>query len=65
MHRLVEDSDQAPIPAALEEQQRIKAAYTEALQAFNNFVSTDVAAFNSAMTSRKLPGLVAGEPVKP
>jgi hypothetical protein len=65
MHRLLEDSDQAPIQAALDEQQRVKTDYTAALEVFNNFVSTDVAAFNSAMSSRKLPGLVAGEAVQP
>jgi hypothetical protein len=65
MHRLLEDSDQAPIPAVVEEQQRVNKDYVEALQAFNNFVSSDVAAFNSAINARKLPGIVVGGPVQP
>lgn len=65
MNRLLEDSDQAPTPAVLEEQERVKKDYTDAVQAFNNFISSEVAAFNSAMNSRKLPGVIAGEPVQP
>lgn len=65
MHRFLEDSDQAPIQAVVDEQQRVKADYTAAVEAFNNFVTTEVASFNSAMSSKKLPGLVAGEPLQP
>ena len=62
---LLEDSDQAPNKAALDEKQRVDADYKTALDAYNQFVSSDVAAFNSAMSAKKLPGVVAGEPVQP
>jgi hypothetical protein len=39
--------------------------YEAALQKFNGFLETDVAAFNRTMADHKLTGVVAGEPVQP
>jgi photosystem II stability/assembly factor-like uncharacterized protein len=65
MHGLLEDSDQTPSKAVLAEKQTVDNDYKAGLEAFNDFLTTDVAAFNSAMSARKMPGVVAGEQLQP
>ena len=65
LQRRLEDSDQAPTRAALNELELVGGAYQEALKAFNDLLTTDVAGFNSAMSARKLPGLVSGQALQP
>jgi hypothetical protein len=65
LNRLLEDSDQAPTKAVLEEKQRVDADYNAALQAFNTFESSAVTAFNQAMSERKLPAIVSGGTIEP
>ena len=65
LQRRLEDSDQAPTRAALDELELVGGAYQEALKAFNDLLTTDVAGFNSAMSARKLPGLVSGQALQP
>jgi photosystem II stability/assembly factor-like uncharacterized protein len=65
LQQLLEDSDQAPSKAVLTEKQQVDTDYKAAIEAFNALVDTDVAAFNSAMSGRKLPGVIAGEALQP
>ncbi len=57
--------DDAPSEAILAQQQRLQPDYETAIRAFNDFLSTDVAAFNRKMSEEKLTGVLAGEPLKP
>jgi len=58
-------SDSAPTAAMIEEQQRLEPEYQAAIQKFNQFLQTDVAAFNREMARHKLTGVVEGEAVAP
>jgi hypothetical protein len=62
---LLEGADYAPRPAVLEQKQFLQPEYEAAIQRFNQFVQTDAAAFNSAMSAHKLTGVVAGETLQP
>jgi hypothetical protein len=61
----LEGEDDAPTAALLDQMKLLRPQYEAALQKFNEFLKTDVAAFNRAMESHKLTGVVAGEPVQP
>jgi hypothetical protein len=65
LNGLLEGTDYAPRPAVLEQKQFLQPEYESAIQTFNQFVQTDAAAFNSAMSTHKLTGVVVGEPVQP
>jgi hypothetical protein len=65
MDGLLEGSDEAPSAAALDQRQLLEPQYQSAIQKFNEFLETDVAAFNRAMPEHKLTGVVAGEPLQP
>ena len=65
LHRLLEDSDQAPIKAALDEQQRLDKDYKEAIESFNHFLTTAATSFNETMSQRKLPGVIVGGAIEP
>ena len=58
-------SDAAPTAAMLAQKQRVDGEYQAAMQKFNEFLQTDVPAFNAAMQQHNLTGTVAGEPVQP
>jgi photosystem II stability/assembly factor-like uncharacterized protein len=61
----LEGEDDAPSAAMLAQQQRLQPDYETAIRAFNDFLSTDVAAFNRKMSEEKLTGVLAGEALKP
>jgi photosystem II stability/assembly factor-like uncharacterized protein len=61
----LEGEDDAPSPAMLAQKQRLEPMYEAAIHTFNDFLSTDVAAFNRKMAEQKLTGVVAGELLKP
>jgi hypothetical protein len=65
LHRIFEDSDQAPTQAALDEQRRVDADYKTAIDSFDGFLNTDVTSFNEVMGQRKLPGVIVGGPLEP
>lgn len=62
---ILEGSDDAPSAAILEQEQLLDRQYQSAIQKFNQFLQTDAAAFNSAMSQHKLTGVVTGDPVQP
>jgi hypothetical protein len=69
-HRTVAPDVVGSIPIShptskLTEEQQVDTDYKAAIEAFNALVGTDVAAFNSAMSGRKLPGVIAGEALQP
>jgi photosystem II stability/assembly factor-like uncharacterized protein len=57
--------DDAPSQAMLDQMKLLRPQYEAALQKFNEFLKTDVSAFNRTMEDHKLTGVVAGEPVQP
>jgi len=61
----LEGEDDAPTAAMLDQMKLLQPQYEAALRKFNDFLKTDVAAFNRTMADRKLTGVVAGEPVQP
>lgn len=61
----LEGEDDAPSAAMLAQEQRLQPAYEAAIHAFNDFLGTDVGAFNRKMAAEKLTGVVAGETLKP
>jgi len=65
LHRIFEDSDQAPTQAALDEQRRVDADYKTAIDSFDGFLNTDVTSFNEVMGQRKLPGVIVGGRLEP
>ena len=65
LDQILEGADEAPTPAMLEFQQRLDPQYQAAIQKFNQFLQTDLPAFNAAMAEHKLTGVVVGEPVQP
>lgn len=62
---VLEGEDSAPTPAVLEQKQLLEPQYQSAVQKFNLFLQTDVAAFNRTMSQYKLTGVVTGEPLLP
>ena len=53
---LLEGADEAPTAAMLEQKQLLEPEYQSAIQKFNQFLQTDVAAFNREMAQHKLTG---------
>jgi hypothetical protein len=49
----------------ISEKQRLEPEYQAAIQKFNQFLQTDVAAFNRDMAQHKLTGVVEGEAIAP
>ena len=62
---LLEGADDSPTAATATEKQRLEPEYQAAIQKFNQFLQTDVAAFNREMEEHKLTGVVGGETVQP
>jgi len=62
---MLEGADDAPTAAITAEKQRLEPEYQAAVQKFNQFLQTDVAAFNRDMEQHKLTGVVAGEAIRP
>jgi len=61
----LEGEDDAPTAAMLDQKKLLDPEYATALTKFNDFLRTDVAAFNQKMTALHLTGVVAGKPVEP
>ncbi|MGA8938694.1 MAG: hypothetical protein WB439_05970 [Acidobacteriaceae bacterium] len=62
---LLEGSDEAPTPAELAQQKLLEPLYQAALEKYNQFLQSEVATFNQKISTSKLTGVVAGEPVQP
>ncbi len=62
---VMEGSDAPPTAAILDQKQLLEPQYQSAIQRFNQFLQTDVAAFNTAAAQHKLTGVVAGDPIQP
>ena len=62
---VLEGSDDTPTPAMLEQKQLLDPEYQAAIQRFNQFLHTEVSAFNTAMSQHKLTGVVADEVIQP
>ena len=62
---ILEGADDTPTAAVVEQEQLLEPEYQASLQAFNQFLQTDVPAFNSTMAQHKLTGVFQGEPVQP
>ena len=60
-----EGEDDAPTAAMQDQMKLLQPQYEAALQKFNEFLKTDVAAFNRTMADHHLTGVVEGEPVQP
>jgi len=65
LNGILEGADEAPTQAMIEQKQRLDPEYQAAIQKFNQFLQTDVTAFNREMTQHKLTGVVEGEAVQP
>lgn len=65
LNGVLEGSDDAPTAAMIEERHRLDPDYQAAIQKFNQFLQSDVTAFNREMAQRKLTGVVEGELVQP
>jgi hypothetical protein len=65
LNGLLEGADDAPTAAMTAEKQRLEPEYQSAIQKFNQFLQSDVAAFNREMAQHKLTGIVEGEAVQP
>ena len=65
LNGILEGADDAPTAAMVEQKQRLEPEYQAAIQKFNQFLQTDVAAFNREMAQHKLTGVVEGEAVQP
>jgi len=65
LNGILEGADDAPTAAMIEQKQFLEPQYQSALQKFNQFLQTDVAAFNREMAQHKLTGVVAGEAIQP
>jgi photosystem II stability/assembly factor-like uncharacterized protein len=57
--------DTPPTATLLDQKKRVDVKYQAAIQGFNRYLSTDVAAFNHSMASHKVTGVVAGAALKP
>jgi hypothetical protein len=62
---VLEGSDDAPTQAIIDQKQLLDTGYQAAIQKFNQFLQTDVAAFNNAMAQLKLTGVVQTEAIQP
>ncbi len=62
---VLEGADTPPTPAVMEQKHLLEPQYQSAIQKFNQFLKTEVAAFNSTMLLHKLTGVVSGEPLQP
>jgi photosystem II stability/assembly factor-like uncharacterized protein len=65
LNGLLEGADDAPTAAMVEQKERLDGEYQAAIQKFNQFLQTDVAAFNRDMEQHKLTGVVGGEAIQP
>jgi hypothetical protein len=65
LNGILEGADDAPTVAMVEQKQFLEPQYQSAIQKFNQFLQTDVAAFNREMAQHKLTGVVEGEAVHP
>ncbi len=61
----LQGEDDAPSAVMQASQQRLQPEYQTAIHAFNDFLSTDVAAFNRKMAQEKLTTVLAGEQLTP
>jgi len=61
----LEGEDDAPTAAMVDQKKLLDPEYANALTKFNDFLKTDVAAFNQKMAEHHLTGVVAGSPVEP
>ncbi|MGA8532365.1 MAG: hypothetical protein WB622_21745, partial [Acidobacteriaceae bacterium] len=61
----LEGEDDAPTAAMLDQKKLLDPEYEAALQKFNEFLKTDVAAFNQKMAEQHLTGVLAGLSVTP
>ncbi|MGB9146472.1 MAG: hypothetical protein WCC14_11660 [Acidobacteriaceae bacterium] len=61
----LEGQDDAPSPAMLNQDKLQQPEYEAAIHKFDDFLSTDVAAFNRKMIDQKLTGVIAGESLQP
>ena len=62
---LLEGDDTAPSPAVMDDKKQVEAEYETGIRKFNQFLADDAKAFNSAMATRKLTGIVTGEALEP
>jgi photosystem II stability/assembly factor-like uncharacterized protein len=60
-----EGEDDVPTAAMEDQMKLLQSQYETALQKFNDFLKTDVAAFNRTMADHRLTGVVAGGSVQP
>jgi photosystem II stability/assembly factor-like uncharacterized protein len=65
MYSLFEGEDTAPTATLLDQKKRVDAKYQTAIEGFNQYLSSDVSAFNHSMAGQKLTGVVAGSALKP
>jgi photosystem II stability/assembly factor-like uncharacterized protein len=61
----LEGTDSAPTAAILEWKKELDAQYATTIAAYNLFLKNNVQAFNEAMSSDKLSGVVAGDALQP
>jgi hypothetical protein len=62
---LLEGADDAPTPAALDQQKLLESQYQSTLRKYNQFLESELAAFNAKMAGHKLFSITAGEPLQP
>jgi photosystem II stability/assembly factor-like uncharacterized protein len=60
-----EGEDDAPTAAMLDQMKLLRPQYEKALEQFNDFLKSDLPAFDRTMADHKLTGVVAGGPVLP
>jgi photosystem II stability/assembly factor-like uncharacterized protein len=61
---LLEGEDDAPTQSILDDKKLVDQEYHAAIQKFNEFLGEAAKNFNAAMSSRKLTGVVTGEPLQ-
>ena len=62
---LLEGADDAPTAAALDQQKLLEPQYQSTLQKYNQFLESELAAFNGKMAWHKIFSITAGEPLQP
>jgi hypothetical protein len=62
---LLEGADDALTTAALDQQELLERQYQSAIRKYNQFIKSEVAAFNSKMAGHKLISISAGVPLQP
>lgn len=62
---MLQGEDEAPTAAILQQKALLDPKYRAAIQAYDDFLTSDVASFNQAMTARHLTGVVAGATLTP